>query len=267
MPATFDELQSLRSQPSSMEEPAIPEIGDISPVPGPHTFRTPTIEPTTPVIEPAPVTELPTPTSVEAPISIPTPTPSPSAQIMPLEELQAMLPEQSFSDKSKTKAGELTSDALSSIYDRITGTDVSDPQALERLVTTLFGSMAGAQIGAKTPGPPIAKGAGIITGAIFGVALGTAVPEVILRGLEEIGIIPEGQADKVVLSWEELRTVLKGEILLETATLMGAGVLRTGGRLTAQLFTGMTKEGRSLAEISARLGIDLLPVHIVDKRI
>ncbi len=257
MVATLEELQSLLPSSASIPvgEPIIPEIGDVSSVPGPHTFSPSTATPT-PIEAPAPVPS--------TPLSIPSP--SPSAQIS-LPELQAMLPEKSFEDRAKTKAGELTSDALSSIYDRITGTDVSDPQALERLVTTLFGSMVGAQLGAKTPGPPIAKGAGILGGAIAGVALGTAVPEVILRGLEEIGIIPEGQADKVVLSWEELRTVLKGEILLETATLGGAGLLRTGGRLTGQLFTGMTREGRRLAELAAKYGIDLLPVQVGDRRI
>ena len=255
MAAPLKELQSLLpdSTPIPVEEPVIPGIAETLSPAGPHTFSPPIATPTS--------IEDPTPST---PFSMPSP--SPSAQVS-LPELQAMLPEQSFVDKATSKAGELSSDALSSIYDRITGTDVSDPQAIERLITTLFGSMAGAQLGAKTPGPPIAKAAGILGGAITGVALGTAVPEVILRGFEAIGIIPEGQADKVVLSWEELRTVLKGEVLLETATLGGAGLLRTGGRLTAQAFTGMTKEGRRLAEIGARLGIDLLPVQLGDRRI
>jgi len=272
MPATFDELQSLRRQSTTIPatEP-VPEVAETTP----HTFRTPTIDPITPVTEPAPVaepvpvtepapvTEL-APTSVEAPISIPTPDPSPSAQILSLSELQAMMPEESFADRAASKTGELTVEALDDIYNRILGTDVSDPQALERLVTTLFGSMSGAQAGARIPGPPIVKGVGILVGAVTGVALGTLVPESILRGLEAIKIIPEGQADKVVLSWEELETVLRGEILLETVTMGGASLLKLGGRLTAQLATGMTKEGRRLAELGHRLGIDLMSVQIGD---
>jgi hypothetical protein len=159
------------------------------------------------------------------------------------------------------------------ISGRFLGNDIEeDPQEWTRLGTTVAGGIAGGLLGVKAgtaagaaTGPlapaaiPTLGTAGGLLGGAGGALLGAIAPEMFMEAGEEVGIFEEGMRERAGLSPEELRTVAEGEALLDLATGGGFIVLRTGGRLSARAFTGLSTE---LAERAARQGIDLVPVQV-----
>lgn len=157
----------------------------------------------------------------------------------------------------------------SRMWQRLMGTDVSDPLEYERLISQLAGAVGGGMLGSRVP--PRNLVVNPITGSavmsVVGSLGGAAAPEAVARALESAGVFPQGFAERHTLSNEELRTVLEGEALLEMATGGTLGLFRLGSRATAQIATGMTREGRELAERSAQLGVNLMPVQIGERAV
>jgi hypothetical protein len=251
------ELEELKSR--------LPEFKTVSPEPtiGPDPIIP---EP----ISPAPTAPLElTPTEPAVPLSSPEVT---ATQPSELDSLKERLPEQTIGEQLEESVVDVAEEAvdvgqetLKTAYDRLMGVDVSDPVELERLIFSSYYGLTGGELGAKVPGPPWLKAITTLAGGIAGVAGGSSVPEAYWNAVETLGIVPPGTAKQKALSKEELLQLIKGEVLLELVTLGGVSALRTGGRLTAQLFTGMTKEGRRIAEGSAKLGINLMPVQVGDR--
>lgn len=157
--------------------------------------------------------------------------------------------------------------------DRFLGRDVSDPQEFKRLVGTVAGGVSGAMAGARTARAPGAMGVvvnpitGALVGGLAGTAGGTAAPEAFVQGAEDMGLVPQGTRDRVTLSNEELRTVIEGELLLDLITAGGVSAVRGIGRQVGRRAAGITPEAQALAERSAQMGVDLMPVQVGDRAI
>lgn len=151
--------------------------------------------------------------------------------------------------------------------DRFLGRDVSDPQETARLVSQVVGGLGGGVLGARVPVRNIAVNpiTGSIVGGTLGVLGGTAAPEAAVNALEKVGLLPPGTAESTTLSMEELQTVLEGELVLEAALTGTIGAARLMGRGVARWASGLTDEGQDIAERSAALGIDLMPVQVGDR--
>lgn len=155
---------------------------------------------------------------------------------------------------------------------RFFGTDVQDEIPWTRLGTIISGAMGGAWAGAELGGAalsplgPVGMGAGAvvggITGSVMGTTAGAALPEVVMDLGEKLGLASVGTRERYGLNNEELSTVLKGEALIDAATGGGLAVLRLAGRGAIGAFTGITRQGRELAEQATREGINMMPVSV-----
>jgi len=156
------------------------------------------------------------------------------------------------------------------IKERFLGTDVDDELMASRAAMAGIGAFIGGQLGAQLKAPgPLGVVINPVTGmAVFGTAgavVGALFPEAALETGEKLGLLEQGLSAKIGLTPEELLTVAEGEALLELSTLGGISVMRLSGRGFTSLFTGLTKQGRALAERAARIGIPLLPVQVGDR--
>lgn len=148
---------------------------------------------------------------------------------------------------------------------RLFGTDVDDPLPWTRLGTTVAGSIGGAMLGARVPGPPMVKGAAAIAGGLAGTAAGAAAPETTLQALEMTGILQPGERDRIGLSNEQLMTVVEGEAVLDAFTLGGVSIARGVGRGITSVLTGANRGSRRMAEEATREGIAMLPVQVGER--
>ena len=157
-------------------------------------------------------------------------------------------------------------DAFQRIGARFTGSDVSDPRELERLTNVAVGGLAGGMMGSRVPTRnqfvnPIT---GAAAGSLVGTAVGAVAPELTVKALEKAQVLPEGTSRETTLTVEELQTVVTGEVLLDLATFGTFQGARLAGRQITGAMTGLTKESRRVADASAELGIDLMPVQAGD---
>lgn len=186
------------------------------------------------------------------------PTPPPGLSLTPPEE------EQSF-EESDPGIGRR-------IGGRIFGTDVDDPRPYSRLFTIIAGALGGATLGGKggavagsVAGPigaAVGGGGGAILGSLAGTVAGAAAPEMVMELSEKLGLAKSGFREEHGLSDEDLATVLKGEALIDAATLGGVAAARLGGRAVTNAWTGASKASRKTAEEAARQNINLMPVQV-----
>ena len=157
------------------------------------------------------------------------------------------------------------------IAERFFGTDVDDPEALLRGGSIMSGALTGANIGSKVPpiGPlgPLTTGLSMLIGSGVGVAFGAIAPEMATEIAESLGALPEGTRNRSLLSPTDLRTLVEGEILLDAATGGGLLIARQTGRTVSNVFTGVNKESRALAQKAADLDIHLMPVQVGERTI
>ena len=159
------------------------------------------------------------------------------------------------------------------VSQRFMGTDVDDPLPLERAGATMVGAIAGGLAGARTPVAPGPAGVfvnpvtGAVAGSLIGTITGAVAPEATMEFGEAVGLLPKGYREQHGLSPEDLRTLVEGEALLDLA--FGGGVLglRAIGRGASQVFAGVGREGRELAEAAAKQDIMLLPIQVGKSRI
>ena len=153
------------------------------------------------------------------------------------------------------------------IVGRLFGMDLEDPMPWTRLGTTIAGSLAGAEIGGRIPGPPMVKGAGALVGGAAGTFAGAAYPEMTMEALEALGILEPGTREKTGLNSEQLSTVMEGEALVDIATMGGVSLIRGAGRGIVSAFTGINRAGRETAEEAARQNIALMPVQVGTRQV
>jgi hypothetical protein len=175
----------------------------------------------------------------------------------------------------------------SSLFDRFLGTDVDDPIPLTRMGTEILGGFAGMTGGASAgatiggaigsaiePGGGTAVGAGIgagiggLLGSAAGTSLGGATPEAVLKGAEFMGLVTPEYAKQHSLNMDDLKTVMKGDALLDMVT---GGALMAGRLAWRPLVRAFTKSGgkdaRQLADFAAKNGVDMLPIQLGDTKI
>jgi hypothetical protein len=174
----------------------------------------------------------------------------------------------------------------SSLFDRFLGTDVDDPIPLTRMGTEILGGFAGMTGGASAgatiggaigsaiePGGGTAVGAGIgagiggLLGSAAGTSLGGATPEAVLKGAEFMGLVTPEYAKQHSLNMDDLKTVMKGDALLDMVT---GGALMAGRLAWRPLVRAFTKSGgkdaRQLADFAAKNGVDMLPIQLGDTK-
>lgn len=145
------------------------------------------------------------------------------------------------------------------ILQRLTGSDVQDPLALERMGGVALGATGGAMLGSKVPlmNPLVNPLTGAAAGGVLGATTGAVAPEAVRSTARKFGLLPKDS--EAGLPWEDLREVAKGEALLEMATggvLQGA---RLAGRAAATAITKPGAEGRDLARRATAEGIEITP--------
>lgn len=147
------------------------------------------------------------------------------------------------------------------VVSRFLGTDVDDPLEMERIGSVAVGAIGGAKAGGSAGAVlgPVGAAAGAVIGGVSGAAAGAAVPEQTLEFMEFMGLLPSGAREERGLSDEDMRRVMTGEALLETAFFGLAGAGRATARLAGRRLAGVTKESTRLAEAAAKEGIDLPP--------
>ncbi len=148
--------------------------------------------------------------------------------------------------------------------ERLFGTDVDDPLALERLGAVAVGSIVGAKAGASAGLPlgPAGAAAGGAIGGVAGAAAGATLPEGTLEAMEMFGLLPSGVREERGLSEGELRRVVAGEALLEAEFFGAATATRLLSRAFGRSASGLTKETDEIAERAAQQGIDLAPFQL-----
>lgn len=152
-------------------------------------------------------------------------------------------------------------------WERLTGQDVYDPVEWPRLGTTIMGGILGGEIGSRFPLNPIL---GSVAGSAGGVLLGTMAPEMVMELGERLHMLPPGFREEHGLSYNDLRTIMMGEAIVDIATnggLLGARLL---GRGLSTATTGAGAYGRIPDPIAADargMGINLLPVQVGDRKI
>lgn len=174
----------------------------------------------------------------------------------------------------------------SAIFERLMGTDVNDPIPLTRMGTEIiggFGGMTGGaalgatiggSLGSVEPGGGTAVGAAIgagiggLLGSGVGTSLGAAAPEAVLKGAEYMGLVSPEYAKSHSLNMEDLKTVMKGDAVLDMIT---GGALTAGRLAWRPMVRGFTKSGgkanMQLADYAAENGINLLPIQVGNSRI
>lgn len=156
---------------------------------------------------------------------------------------------------------------------RFMGSDIDeDPYPFTRLSAIIAGAVGGGMGGTKAGAAggsffgPVGAGVGAVGGGVVGtlagVALGAASPELTMEIGEQLGLLDAGTREKQGLSNDELKTVIEGELLLEMATGGGLAATRLAGRGAVNLWTGMGRKSRQLAEVGAREGINMMPVQV-----
>ena len=179
------------------------------------------------------------------------------------EEISNMIPlHQEESDK---EANDGSPGFLDVVIDRALGRDVDDKNfELERIGTTLSSAWMGGSIGSRVPtvNPFVNPITGAIVGGLVGAIAGSVAPEATLEAMEFLGVVPKGTRERLGLSNEELKTIVKGEAALELTTAGLAGGFRATGRAVGRKITKITKESEILAERAAAEGIDLAPFQV-----
>ena len=176
------------------------------------------------------------------------------------------LPPVGFSERIKPPEGFVEREEEPTIASRIgarfLGTDVEDDLEVARMMSIIAGSIGGAKLGLKVPGPPLVKGGAALLLSGAGATLGAVHPEIVLEIGESFGLLDPGTRDRFGLSFEDLRTVAEGEALLDLVMGGFFTVLRITGRGVSRLATGITREGRKTAEAAAKNDIHLMPVQL-----
>ena len=149
---------------------------------------------------------------------------------------------------------------------RLTGSDLGkeDPLGSERLAAVLGLGLAGGTGGAVLGGgTPVSLPLALLGGGVGAVA-GAVAPEMSMAAAEKLGLIAPGTRKRKGLTPEELRTVARGEGLLDVVTGGGFAVARPVARsLTRTLLGAKAKGARKIAE---RTGLQLAPIQVTKSR-
>ena len=155
---------------------------------------------------------------------------------------------------------------LSRLWYQLTGQDrPPDEYNMERMGSTIAGSVIGAHVGSKVP--PIHFLVNPVTGALLfsgiGTAAGMVMPEATLELAESLGLLPEGYREKHAFSNARLLYEAENEAMLDFAfggaITVAQGTWRLAGRYLSNADEASLK---TASEIRKKFNINLMPIQL-----
>jgi hypothetical protein len=213
------------------------------------------VEPIPPVAKPIGERDVTDPSDVSgSPVS-----PTPTREALGLEPIS----EEDFEAQFDTGLEPLTDSEVRAITDELSitelgvgqffGRNVEDPIELKRAAIAGASSYVLGSMGSRVPLLPGPAGIIVnpfnmgILGGTAGLIVGLMAPEIMIEVLEQFNALPEGTRDEMLLSPQDLETVVKGEVVLDLWLVGGLSTVRAVGRPLGRKLAGVTKQGLVIA--------------------